>query len=53
MIYPSIVISVSSCVQSRDSSSSPFPQIQTFVDEHFHKPGDEFEDWDPSDWSEE
>ncbi|XP_045135480.1 trehalase-like isoform X2 [Portunus trituberculatus] len=28
-------------------------EIQTFVDEHFHKPGDEFEDWDPSDWSED
>nr|ACI12945.1 trehalase 1 [Callinectes sapidus] len=28
-------------------------EIQNFVDEYFHEPGDEFEDWDPSDWTED
>ena len=28
-------------------------QIRAFVEDHFKPPGEEFEDWDPSDWTEE
>ncbi|KAK8388520.1 hypothetical protein O3P69_020480 [Scylla paramamosain] len=40
-------------LMNRTQKNPSKEDIQIFVDEHFREPGDEFEDWDPSDWSED